>query len=211
MTARFSLKFILLTSITALLGGSALAQAPAPSATKAKTKAAVTTVYLVRHAEKDSASGSADPTLSAIGRQRALALRQLLVKRHPAALFTTNTARTRSTLAPLAEATKLEPQVYDPKETTALAVRIRREYAGKSVVVVGHSNTLLPLIESLGGTPPVEEIGDNEYDYLFTVRIAEGTLPTVGVRGYGPERKLATPAKTAAAPTKASATPSTPR
>jgi broad specificity phosphatase PhoE len=70
-----------------------------------------------------------------------------------------------------------------------LAERIRKEYAGKTVVVVGHSNTILPLIEELGGTPPVEEIAENEYDYLFTVRLSEGAMPTVDVRGYGPEGK----------------------
>ena len=156
----------------------------------ARTKPSVTTVYLVRHAEKDSTADRADPTLSAVGLVRAQALSQLLARRHPVAIFTTDTKRTRATLAPLAAAAKLEPQVYNPRETTALAVRIRQEYAGKTVVVVGHSNTLLPLIESLGGTPPVETIGDNEYDYLFTVRIADGTLPTVTVRGYGPKPRL---------------------
>ncbi|GAC1369879.1 MAG: hypothetical protein NVSMB30_08010 [Hymenobacter sp.] len=85
--------------------------------------------------------------------------------------------------------------MYDPKQPTALALRIRKDYVGKTVVVVGHSNTLLPLIESLGGTPPVEAIGENEYDYLFTVRIAEGTLPTVRVEGYGPEPRLPAAAK----------------
>jgi hypothetical protein len=66
---------------------------------------------------------------------------------------------------------------------------------GKTVVVVGHSNTLLPLIESLGGTPPVEKIADNEFDFLFTVRIVEGALPTVAVQGYGPERRIKTAPK----------------
>jgi len=186
----------LLLAVLILLLGSAAAQAQTPApARAAKVKASVTTIYLVRNAEKDSAANSADPALSAVGQVRAQALRQLLARHYPVALFTIDTKRTRATLAPLAEALKLEPQVYDPKETTALAVRIRKEYVGKAVVVVGHSNTLLPLIESLGGTPPVEEIGENEYDYLFTVRIAEGALPTVGVRGYGPERKLASAAK----------------
>ena len=190
MDARIRSCLFLLMGLAATLGSS-VARAQA----QPKSKPSVTTVYLVRHAEKDSTSDRADPTLSAVGQVRAQALRQLLVRHHPVALFTTDTKRTRATLAPLAEATKLEPQVYNPKETTALALRIRKEYAGKVVVVVGHSNTLLPLIESLGGTPPVEEIGENEYDYLFTVRIADGILPTVGVRGYGPERKLAAAAK----------------
>jgi broad specificity phosphatase PhoE len=124
-----------------------------------------------------------------------LALRQQLVKRRPDVLFTTDTKRTRSTLAPLAAATKLEPLVYNPRETTALAQRLRQEFMGKTVVVVGHSNTLLPLIESLGGTPPVEKIADNEFDFLFTVRIVEGALPTVAVQGYGPERRIETAPK----------------
>ena len=196
MTTPLPLRLLLLAALLGLAAGPAAAQAPAkPAAPAPKVKSVVTTVYLVRHAERDSTSNPADPTLSAVGRVRAQALRQLLARRHPVALFTTNTLRSRATLAPLAEALKLEPQVYDPRETTALAVRLRQEYRGKAVVVVGHSNTLLPLMESLGGTAPVEEIGENDYDYLFTVRVSDGTLPTVGVRGYGPERKLAAAAK----------------
>jgi len=42
---------------------------------------------------------------------RAQALRPLLVWRHPMALFTIDTKRTRATLAPLAEATKMKLQV----------------------------------------------------------------------------------------------------
>ena len=181
---------MLLIGLATLLSGSAAwAQA------RPKAKPRVTTVYLVRHAEKDTTASPTDPPLSAVGEVRAQALSQLLARRHPAALFTTDTKRTRATLAPLASATRLVPQVYNPKETTALALLIRKEYVGKTVVVVGHSNTLLPLIESLGGTPPVEAIADNEYDYLFTVRIVEGTLPKVSMQGYGPERRLQAAAK----------------
>ena len=43
-----------------------------------------------------------------------------------------------------------------------LAARIRQEYAGKTVIVVDHFNTLLPCIAVLGGTSPVKEIGDKE-------------------------------------------------
>lgn len=179
------LAVVVLTTCFAL--SAALAQTK-PSA-KSKTKPVLTTVYLVRHAEKDSTADPVDPTLSALGQVRAQALRQTLARHRPVALFTTDTKRTRATLAPLAEALKLEPQVYDAKQTTALAVRILKEYKGKPVVVVGHSNTLLPLIESLGGTAPVDAIADNEYDYLFTVRIGGGGQPTVALRAYGPERK----------------------
>ena len=178
----------LVTGLVATVG-SAAAQAPAK--VKTKTKPVFTTVYIVRHAEKDTTSNPADPTLSAQGQARAQALRQLLVRRQPAALFTTNTTRTRATLAPLAAALKLEPQEYDPRRGRDLADRINKEYAGKSVVIVGHSNTVLSLIDDFGLVPPVDEIGENEYEYLFTVRLAEGVMPTVDMRGYGAERPRA--------------------
>jgi len=142
-----------------------LAVAPA-----AQTKPPVTTIYLVRHAEKDLTPNLADPPLTPAGEARALALRQKMLSRHPTALLTTDTKRTRATLAPLAEATKLTPQVYDAKQPAALAERIRREYSGQVVVVVGHSNTLLPLISALGATAPMAEIKDDEFSYLFEVR-----------------------------------------
>ena len=126
-------------------------------------------------------------------------LRQLLVRRQPAALFTTNTTRTRATLAPLAEALKVEPQEYDPRRGRDLADRILKEYPGKTVVIVGHSNTVLSLIDDFGLVPPVDEIGENDYEYLFTVRLVEGMMPTVDMRGYGAERPRAS-AKTKAAP-----------
>ncbi|GAB3847376.1 hypothetical protein GCM10028822_08710 [Hymenobacter terrigena] len=179
---------LLLAALVAL-ANSAAAQAPAAAKSKTKIKPVVTTIYIVRHAEKDSTSDRADPTLSPLGQTRALALRQTLVRHHPAALFTTDTKRTRATLAPLAEALKLEPQTYDPKRGRDLADRILKEYAGKSVVIVGHSNTVLSLIDDFGATPPVEEIGENDYEYLFTVHVTEGQMPTVDMRGYGPERR----------------------
>ena len=43
-----------------------------------------------------------------------------------------------------------------------LAARIRQEYAGKTVIVVDHFNTLLPCIVVLGGTSSVKEISDKE-------------------------------------------------
>ncbi|MFD1470112.1 histidine phosphatase family protein [Hymenobacter caeli] len=146
---------------------------------------AVLTVYLVRHAEKDLAPGLADPPLTAAGQARACALARALRRAHPAALFTTNTLRTRATLAPLAAATGLAPRPYDARQPRALADTLRRAYAGRAVVVVGHSNTLLPLIAALGAPLPVPEIGDAEYRYLFEVRVPARGPATVRVRHYG--------------------------
>ena len=196
MKMRFLPCLLWLVGLAATVG-TATAQAPARVKTKVKAKPVVTTIYIVRHAEKDTTGSPTDPPLSAVGQVRAQALRQQLERRHPAALFTTDTRRTRATLVPLAEALKLEPQVYDPRRGRDLADLILKQYAGKPVVIVGHSNTVLSLIDDFGATPPVEEIADDEYDYLFTVRVAEGMMPTVEMRGYGAERRP--PAKEKAA------------
>jgi broad specificity phosphatase PhoE len=151
----------------------------------AVAKPPVTTVYLVRHGEKDLTPNRADPALTPVGEARALALRDVLAGQHPAALFTTDTRRTRATLAPLAAATQLAPQVYDAKEPAALAQLIRREYAGKTVVVVSHSNRLLGLIEVLGAKPPMAEISEAEYSYLFEVQLPARGRARLKVWHYG--------------------------
>ena len=144
-----------------------------------------TTIYLVRHGEKDLTPGLADPPLTPAGEARAQLLAKQLAKRHPAALFTTDTRRTRATLAPLAQATGLTPEVYRAQEPAVLASHLRQDYAGKTVVVVGHSNTLLPLLTALGVAPLPGEIRDEEYNYLFKVTLREGQPARLIMSRYG--------------------------
>ena len=144
-----------------------------------------TTIYLVRHAEKDLTPGLADPPLTPAGEARAAMLSQQLARRHPAALFTTDTRRTRATLAPLAQATGLVPEAYDAKNQAALAAHIRQDFKGKTVVVVGHSNTLLPLLAALGVAPLPSEIRDEEYNYLFKVKMRQGQPAQLVMSRYG--------------------------
>ncbi len=165
----FSSRFRVLVFLLVGLTGCATNRSPRPEST------AVTTVFIVRHAEKDPTPGLADPSLTPEGQLRAEALRDTLQKFPVAALYTTDTARTRATIAPLAASLKLEPQVYDPKQPTLLAHRLREQHRGQTVVVVGHANTVLPLIDALGAPRPVPELSDADYDYLFEV-----TLPPEG-------------------------------
>ena len=77
-----------------------------------------------------------------------------------------------------------------------LAAHIRQEYAGKTVIVVGFSNTLLSYIAVLGGTSSIVGISDKEYSSLFIVRIPDGsTPPIVTVRSCGAKPKLTAAAK----------------
>lgn len=144
-----------------------------------------TTVFLVRHAEKDPTPGLADPGLTPAGQQRAEALRDTLRTYPVAALYTTDTARTRATIAPLAKSLGLQPQVYDPKQPDVLATRLREQHRGQTVVVVGHSNTLLNLVDALGAPRPVPELTDADYDYLFEVTIPAQGAASARASHYG--------------------------
>jgi broad specificity phosphatase PhoE len=153
------------------------------------TSASPTTVYIVRHAEKDPTPGLADPALTEIGQQRAQALREVLTKepRPVATVFSTNTIRTRTTAVPLATQLQIPVEVYDARQLPKLASRIRREYAGKAVLVVGHSNTILETAEALGAPRPVPTVGDNEYNYLLEVTVPRDSTKAskIAARRYG--------------------------
>lgn len=147
-----------------------------------------THVYIVRHGEKELTPGLADPPLTAAGQQRALALRDSLQRNGMlAGVFSTATARTKGTAQPLADKLNLPVQTYDAKQLAVLARRVRQEYRGKTVLVVGHSNTILETAEAFGAARPVPTIGDNEYDYLLEVRIPRDSTrqPTATARRYG--------------------------
>lgn len=148
-------------------------------------QAQTTTVYLVRHAEKDlSDVNTKDPNLNGLGLQRAVDLEKILADQHIAAIFSSNYKRTLQTAAPLAQKMKLEPIIYDPSETKLLAEKILREYKGKTVLIVGHSNTILPQTKALGGYPSFTEIQDTDYRNLIKVTIKGSDIKTEELK-YG--------------------------
>lgn len=148
-------------------------------------QAQTTTIYLVRHAEKDlSDVNTKDPNLNGLGLQRAVDLEKILADQHIAAIFSSNYKRTLQTAAPLAQKMKLEPIIYDPSETKLLAEKILREYKGKTVLIVGHSNTILPQTKALGGYPSFTEIQDTDYRNLIKVTINGSDIKTEELK-YG--------------------------
>ena len=66
-----------------------------------------------------------------------------------------------------------------------MALRLRKEYAGRTVVVVGHSNTLLPLLAALGAKAPMQEIKEEEFSYLFKVALRKDEPARLKVSHYG--------------------------
>jgi broad specificity phosphatase PhoE len=126
-------------------------------------------VILVRHAEKATEPGN-DPALSPEGAQRAQALADALKGLRVSTIITTQYRRTRDTAAPLAQALGLQPQVIEtrkgdmPGHVQQLADTVRAQSG--TVVVVGHSNTVTPLLAALGG-PQLAELCETSFQHLF--------------------------------------------
>ena len=129
----------------------------------------VRTVFLVRHAEKTSAQG--DVPLSPEGQKRADCLAATLKDAGIKQIYVTDTMRTQQTAAPLAKALKITPKILPAKDPNAL-IKDLVYTGGGNILVVGHSDTVPFVIARMqGGT--VSPIGENEYDRMFVMTIAE--------------------------------------
>lgn len=132
----------------------------------------VSTLILVRHAEKDFGE---DPTLTPEGTERAERLAEMLRHVELDAVYSSDTRRTRATAAPAADQAGLETQIYNPKEMRYFSGRLRQRHAGETVLVVGHSNTTPELANLLARTDTLPRFSELDYGNLLIV-----SLPPVG-------------------------------
>jgi 2,3-bisphosphoglycerate-dependent phosphoglycerate mutase len=150
----------------------------------------VTTVILVRHAEKNIEPNNPDPDLSAAGRGRAQELVRILSAAGINAIYATNYKRTQQTVKPLADDLGLPVAIIDSKNTAELVREILANHRGQTVFVAGHNNTVPEIAGALGGGNfPV--IPETEFDNMFivsvyrsgrakVVRIKYGSLSPIG-------------------------------
>jgi broad specificity phosphatase PhoE len=143
----------------------------------------MTTVYVVRHAEKLDPSDRDSP-LSADGEARAVALAKRLAQAGITRIYATTLVRTQQTVAPLARERSLVPVLFEPFDLDALVARIRAEDQGQAVLVAGHNHTVPGIVERLSGQP-VDGIPENVYDRLFQVVIAPDGAATLQQFTYG--------------------------
>ncbi|MBD2753215.1 SixA phosphatase family protein [Spirosoma validum] len=135
------------------------------------TGCSTTTVYIVRHGEKVSEADTTD--LNAAGKQRAIALADTLVNKGIDSIFTTPYRRTRQTAEPLAQRINVRMVEYPAKPNDAIVNRVG-QIRGKTVLVVGHSNTILDIAKGLGAQPTLAKIESGDFDNLLRVRIRRG-------------------------------------
>ena|ERR1039457_2722313 len=127
-----------------------------------------TTVILIRHAERATASMSdADAGLSPAGLKRAAQLERVLADAHVQAIYTSTMPRTIQTAQPLAKRLNLAPRQIDD---LAALVKDLKAHPGQTVLVVHHSNTLPQIMEALGISHP-PAIADTQFDLLLIVTI----------------------------------------
>ncbi len=143
----------------------------------------MTTVYVVRHAEKLEPANPDSP-LSPEGEARAQELAKTLGKAGVQHIHVTSKWRTQQTAAPLAKQLDLELLIMEPGAVTELVAHIRAEDQGRVVLVVGHSNTVPDIVMALSGTD-VGGIPEERFDRLFKVVIAPDGKSTVEELRYG--------------------------
>ncbi|UKT63497.1 phosphoglycerate mutase family protein [Pedobacter mucosus] len=144
------------------------------------TFAQTTEIWIVRHAEKDKSNPEEkDPNLSDEGKIRAGDLAKFLKKVNFDAAFSTSTKRTHQTLDSL-----IIKKVFDYKDIKALSDTVNAHYLGKTIIIAGHSNTVLEIIEAFKGKRPKDMLTDDDYDYIFHLTL-KGNKTKVKMDQFG--------------------------
>lgn len=131
-----------------------------------------TNIYLIRHAEK--ADSSPDTDLSEAGKARAQKWRAYFSDKNITAIYSTPYKRTTTTAEPLATANKLTVNSYNPSEMDLKS--IAEKNVGKSVLIVGHSNTIPKYINKLLRENKYPDIDESEFGYVYIVTIKGDTI-----------------------------------
>jgi len=139
-----------------------------------------TTVFLVRHAEKED-EPKQDPPLKKEGVARSQELARILSVAGIKAIYTSQFIRTKQTAEPLTAKIGVSATVLTIKpnpsnlrliaeESTAELVNKILQRPGESALVIGHSNWIPDVIKTLGGDV-VPTIDEKKFDDLFIVTV----------------------------------------
>jgi broad specificity phosphatase PhoE len=130
----------------------------------------VTTVILVRHAEKIIDPNNSDPDLSPAGQARAQEIVRIFGDTGINAIYATQYKRTQQTVKPLADKLGLPINQVNSKSTADLLTQIRSQNSGQIIFIAGHNNTVPEIIAALGG-PTFPTIPETEFDNLYIVTV----------------------------------------
>ncbi len=140
--------------------------------TMAKVAFAENTIYLIRHAEKQS-DGTSNPGLTPLGELRAKNIAQFLVDKKVTHIFSTDYQRTLQTAQPSASLLNISIEKYEPAKMAEFSAKLK-SLKGNSLVV-GHSNTTPYLAYLLGGET-FGSIDESEFDRLYQIDLKDGLV-----------------------------------
>ena len=144
----------------------------------------VTTVIIVRHAEKIIDPNNPDVDLSEAGYARAKEIAREFGDAGIQAIYATQYKRTQETVKPLADKTGTPVTIVNSKSTSDLLAQIRSQHSGQTIFIAGHNNTVPEIVEALGG-PKYPTIPESEYDNLFVVTVYRTGKAKVVKMKYG--------------------------
>ncbi|MFN8253506.1 MAG: phosphoglycerate mutase family protein [Ferruginibacter sp.] len=145
------------------------ASAQLPEGLSSKTK-----IYLVRHAEKDTGN---NPQLTAAGRKRAGDLLHTLQNKKIERIYATQYKRTQQTGDSLRIQLHIDTLLYKADTTgeSILNKIIAAGDGGKTILIIGHSNTIPKIIRKLGAADfPSNDIPDAVFDNLYLLTYKKG-------------------------------------
>ena len=130
----------------------------------------VTTIILVRHAEKNIEPNNPDPDLSPEGLERAQEIARVFGETGINAIYATQYKRTQQTVKPLADRTGVAVKLLQANQTDELVNQLQTTNRGQTVFIAGHNNTVPAIVSTLSGqTYPT--IPESEFDNLYIVTI----------------------------------------
>ncbi|MDG5491741.1 histidine phosphatase family protein [Psychroserpens sp. SPM9] len=146
-----------------------------PALAQEENQSETTTYYFIRHAEKDrSDKTNRNPDLTEAGKERAIHWSEILQHVKFDAVYSTKYNRTIQTATPTAKKNNLEVSHYDPR--TLYSEDFAKATKGKTVLVVGHSNTTPAFVNSVLKQKKYEDIDDNNNGNLYIVTISNGLI-----------------------------------
>ncbi|MCF7567963.1 histidine phosphatase family protein [Sabulilitoribacter arenilitoris] len=124
----------------------------------------------MRHAEKDrSNKTNKNPHLTEIGKKRAKKWSKVFSNIKFDAIYSTNYNRTKETAQPTATKKGLELTLYHPYKLDTKT--FLKNTKGKTILIVGHSNTTPMLVNAFLGFKKHEDIDDSKNDNLYIVTV----------------------------------------
>ena len=130
----------------------------------------VTTYYFIRHAEKLRVDKTdRNPNLNSKGLKRAESWKEIFSNISFDAIYSTDYTRTRLTAKPTADSKKLPILIYNPRDMYSKT--FQNQTKGKTILVVGHSNTTNVFANKVLGFDKYEEIKDNNNSNLYIVTL----------------------------------------